>query len=165
MRDDIMLEPGQHFSVANLAREVGLTSILPAALYSACEIYSFVEILEGMHRDDGHYVVLSDENQKACLRGRERLIEAQHSQTFKWMDASYLRVAATSKNANSGGCYCFTRVSGVDQCAILWSVGLPTMGMVFATPVSALPRKCLKLVGPTFGTSFLRCLACQHGKS
>ena len=97
MRDVIIWEPGQHFSVANFAREVGLTSILPAAFYFACETYSLVEILEGV-RDDGHYAILSAENQKACLRGRERLIETQHSHTFKWMDATDVTLSPGCSN-------------------------------------------------------------------
>ncbi|KIM83562.1 hypothetical protein PILCRDRAFT_429401 [Piloderma croceum F 1598] len=170
MRNDIMLERGAHFSVANLAREVGLTSILPAALYFVCEVYSFVEILEGIRRDDGQHVILSADNQKACLRGRERLIEAQHSQTFKWMDATDVTLSPGCSNIEKckqwrNRCHCFSRLSGLNRCVILWSVGLPTMRMVFAAPASVLPRQCLKLVGPTFGTSFLRCLACSHGKS
>jgi hypothetical protein len=52
---------------------------------------------------------------------------------------------------------------GVEQCAMLRPLGLPTMEMVFAAPASILPRQCLTLVGPTFGTNFH--LAYQHERS
>ena len=47
-----------------------------------------MDILDGVHGDDGQHVILSAENQKACLRGRECLIWAQHDKTFKWMDVT-----------------------------------------------------------------------------
>ncbi|KIM88088.1 hypothetical protein PILCRDRAFT_246994 [Piloderma croceum F 1598] len=52
---------------------------------------------------------------------------------------------------------------GIEQCAMLWPLGLPTMEMVFAAPASILLRQCLTLVGPTFGTNFR--LAYQHERS
>jgi hypothetical protein len=82
---EIQSHKGIHFNVVNLAREVGLTSILPAAYYSACEINGFEQILEGACGEDDQLVTLSVENQKVCMRGWGSLVRTQHDQTFKWL--------------------------------------------------------------------------------
>ena len=82
----ITFENGINFNVANLAREVGLTSILPAVLYSICESRHFIEeILDGEPGKDGRRVTLSFGYQRLCILARERLLELRQNQTFKWL--------------------------------------------------------------------------------
>jgi len=101
---EIQSHRGIHFSVINLAQEVGLTSILPAAFYSACEINGFGQILEGVCGDDDRLVILSAENQKVCMRGWGSLVHTQHDQTFKWLataDNTLFQACRTREKCNN----------------------------------------------------------------
>jgi hypothetical protein len=100
----ITLENGVTFGVANLAQEVGLTSILPAVFYSICSSHDFVEeMLDGEPGEDGQRVTLSSDCQRICISAWERLIELQHNQTFKWLSAVDLLSSEDCKNPEECG--------------------------------------------------------------
>ena len=81
----ITFEKGITFSVANLAQEIGLTSILPAVFYRICASNDFIEeVLDGERGEIGQQLTLSSDWQRICVLARERLLEMQHNQTFRW---------------------------------------------------------------------------------
>ncbi|KAI0694429.1 hypothetical protein BC835DRAFT_1349557 [Cytidiella melzeri] len=61
--------------IANMARESGLTDILPVVLYDCCQ-QDIDWILEGTVGEDGRRVELSSENRKSCLQARSKLTAA-----------------------------------------------------------------------------------------
>ncbi|KIJ57990.1 hypothetical protein HYDPIDRAFT_103482 [Hydnomerulius pinastri MD-312] len=66
------------FHLTNLAREVGLLSMLPFALYTIALSCPPEIILDG-YDCDGAHCTLSPINQRACLIGRDKLVELQSS--------------------------------------------------------------------------------------
>lgn len=75
---------GLLFDVISLAIECGVQSILPTAyLLAADNVFS---ILSGQERDDGTVAQLPPLAQKACLFGRERIINALADYTYSWLD-------------------------------------------------------------------------------
>ncbi|KIJ57989.1 hypothetical protein HYDPIDRAFT_103486, partial [Hydnomerulius pinastri MD-312] len=72
------------FGLINIAREVGLTSVLPVALYR-CSLEPMSVVLHGFEwKGGGGYLSLSPINQKACILGRDRSGELLAA-TFKWV--------------------------------------------------------------------------------
>jgi hypothetical protein len=71
--------------VVNLAREMNILSILPAALDRCCEIYTTGEILGGRRRQDGSMAIMSVHDQRICLLGRDELTRLQAKETFVWL--------------------------------------------------------------------------------
>lgn len=66
--EKIEFEEGLDFRVVDLAQEFGLSSILPAAFFTICEVRDnpVEEILYGVG-DDGQRITLSTKNQKICI--------------------------------------------------------------------------------------------------
>ncbi|KIJ57866.1 hypothetical protein HYDPIDRAFT_34721 [Hydnomerulius pinastri MD-312] len=64
------------FHLTNLAREVGLLSMLPVALYTIALSCPLEIILDGYDWDGAH-CALSPINQRACLIGRDKLVKLQ----------------------------------------------------------------------------------------
>jgi hypothetical protein len=71
--------------VVNLAREMNILSILPAAFYRCCESYTTGEILGGRRRQDGSMAIMSIHDQRICLLGRDKLAQLQANETFVWL--------------------------------------------------------------------------------
>lgn len=67
-----------------LARNNRVDSILPYLLYQCCKRYSVSEILQGLVRKDGSPILLSAEDQLACLTGHRRICGFQAETTFGW---------------------------------------------------------------------------------
>jgi hypothetical protein len=84
--EKISIQPyyGKIFDVVNLAREMGILSILPVALYSCCCNDNQI-ILEGCYKQDGKYVALSSADQKICILAKDKLLAFQVQETFGWL--------------------------------------------------------------------------------
>ncbi|KZP19048.1 hypothetical protein FIBSPDRAFT_791230, partial [Athelia psychrophila] len=87
--------------LAILARMEGVVSVLPYLLYKCCKHYSASEILQGLARDDGSRLLLSPEDQLACIAGHRKLCEAQAKMTFIWAYAEDF----TSATCLSSNCH------------------------------------------------------------
>lgn len=83
------IDIGDHHSswmeLAIVARQEGLLSVLPFILYKCCIAYSTTEILNGISHRDATVVVLSPEDQAACLEGHWNILGAQARTTFAWL--------------------------------------------------------------------------------
>ncbi|RDB15308.1 hypothetical protein Hypma_004731 [Hypsizygus marmoreus] len=78
---------GVDIQAVNLAAELSLDMILPAA-YAACiETRSFDELLRGVELD-GKVVNLSPDAKMACISGVQKFAQAQLEHTFKWLVGS-----------------------------------------------------------------------------
>ena len=82
----IQPRPGLHFDVINLAQEVNVPSLLPAAFYSYLMDYDIGEVLGGITREDLSVAKLSDKYREVCMRGWHDLIVRQQEQTFIWLN-------------------------------------------------------------------------------
>lgn len=71
------------FQMINLAREFGLLSLLPVAMYLCVCSSPLTAILDGYHFDGSLYH-LTPPNQKSCILGRDKLLELR-SLTFGWL--------------------------------------------------------------------------------
>ncbi|KIJ57867.1 hypothetical protein HYDPIDRAFT_103709 [Hydnomerulius pinastri MD-312] len=71
------------FQLINLAREFGLLSLLPVAMYLCVRSCPLSAILDGYHFK-GSFYTLSLDNQRSCIMGRDKLLELQ-SITFGWL--------------------------------------------------------------------------------
>lgn len=71
--------------LAQLARNEGLLSVLPYALYRCIQLYSATMLLGGISKDDGTVQRLAPEDQLPCLEGHRRLIKAQTGTSFSWI--------------------------------------------------------------------------------
>jgi hypothetical protein len=84
--------PGLPYDAINLARQTGLLSILPAALYSASAFPSAVidihrNILSGLAGVDGKLVHLSPEDKATCILATSTLLAKQWAGPYSWVDA------------------------------------------------------------------------------
>ncbi|KAF8452873.1 hypothetical protein L210DRAFT_3315703, partial [Boletus edulis BED1] len=71
------------FQLINLAREFGLLSLLPVAMYRCVCSSPLTAILDGYYFDGSLYH-LTPANQKSCIMGRDKLLELR-SLTFGWL--------------------------------------------------------------------------------
>ena len=71
------------FQLINLAREFGLFSFLPVAMYRCVCLSPLTAILDGYYFDGSPYH-LTPANQKSCIMGRDKLLELR-SLTFGWL--------------------------------------------------------------------------------
>ena len=71
MEDFSMIEDSSTliYDTIRLARDSDLPSVLPSAFLICCQIHSFKEIFDGMHRSDGRHATLSPEDQRICILG------------------------------------------------------------------------------------------------
>ncbi|KAJ6543576.1 hypothetical protein DFH09DRAFT_1390775 [Mycena vulgaris] len=81
--------PALGFEVVNLARAYGLNQILPAALYICVTVHFNIHdvkkaIQDGLVRDDGRVVHLSEEDKDRCWNAIDKLIEAQRTTSFRY---------------------------------------------------------------------------------
>ena len=76
---------GRAADVVNLAREMNILSVLPSALYCCSAFYTTGEILGGKKRSDGSTAIMSLDDQKICLLGRDKLTRLQATETFSWL--------------------------------------------------------------------------------
>ncbi|KIJ64949.1 hypothetical protein HYDPIDRAFT_111635 [Hydnomerulius pinastri MD-312] len=74
------------FQIINLAHEVGLLSVLPAAIYYFCRSCPLSSILDG-YTFEGSLFSLTTPNVRTCAIGREKLLELQ-SVAFPWLKAT-----------------------------------------------------------------------------
>jgi len=78
--------------VVNLAREIGVLSILPFALYSCCfdsdSPGNHKDVICGERRNVGSIVSLSEDDKNACLLACPSLLQAQFDHTLAWLDIS-----------------------------------------------------------------------------
>lgn len=72
--------------IASLAREQGLHSILPIALYWCCCNHMPKELLVGLQRADGTIAAMPPDNLTACLAASVSLSHAQSQTTLAWMN-------------------------------------------------------------------------------
>lgn len=84
----IEAEDGLPIEIVRLARENGLPSVLPIALYCCCRCYTAPELLKGVKGKDGNHVALSSEDKETCIVANQRIIQAQAVTTFAWMNPS-----------------------------------------------------------------------------
>lgn len=82
-----------HIDAVNLAREQGLLSVLPLALYECCKAHAMKILASGIPRGDGTTAVLSPTSMLACFAAWEDLAEMQSETTLSWI-------------YNSAGSYC-----------------------------------------------------------
>ncbi|KIJ64940.1 hypothetical protein HYDPIDRAFT_28286 [Hydnomerulius pinastri MD-312] len=105
------------FELVNIAREVGLTSVLPVALYR-CSQGRMAAILLGYKPKDGSArLLLSSINQRACIIGRDRSRKLL-AITFKWV--------TSMKLSDQGGCIELECMTGMFMMiAQIWVRGGP----------------------------------------
>lgn len=85
---------GVYFDVVNLAREMRIPSLLPAAFYAICVFHGHVpdSIVTGLTHTDicgtsvGNISIMSAEDQIACLIGLQKLYAKQAIESFGWID-------------------------------------------------------------------------------
>ncbi|KII91842.1 hypothetical protein PLICRDRAFT_105831 [Plicaturopsis crispa FD-325 SS-3] len=70
----------------NLARELGIYDILPAAFYSIVCTLSTKQIFYGVPLENGDFLKLSVADQYICISGRERILDALPETSMGWMD-------------------------------------------------------------------------------
>lgn len=87
------------FELVIFARNTGLLSILPFALYACCQIYSASEIMQGIKRGDGVILSFAVSDQLACLAGFQAICEAQAETTFSWAYSRTPPADCTSRGA------------------------------------------------------------------
>jgi hypothetical protein len=76
-----------HFDVMNLAEEVNVHSLIPAAFYSyASTGFDATEVMTGIIRENDSIAMLSDTLKQAYILGCQRLLHKQAEETFKWLD-------------------------------------------------------------------------------
>ncbi|KAJ7716512.1 hypothetical protein B0H16DRAFT_1388833 [Mycena metata] len=73
----ILPYPGIHYDVITLARENNLLSVLPSAYYRALESYTQAALFDGVPRGNNTYSTLLPIDQRRCVVGREKLMQAQ----------------------------------------------------------------------------------------
>ncbi|KII84010.1 hypothetical protein PLICRDRAFT_118796 [Plicaturopsis crispa FD-325 SS-3] len=77
---------GHYFDVINLARELTLPIILPAAFYLCLQRYSCEQILGGIpNRTAGEVIRLSPSDQKVAIVGMRQVVCASAATTFEWL--------------------------------------------------------------------------------
>lgn len=77
---------GLVFRAITLARETNMLFVLPCAMAICCQSYTIHDILNGVGSPDYPHMLLSTEDQRACLSGWYDLIHMQAKETFKWLD-------------------------------------------------------------------------------
>lgn len=77
---------GVDFDVANLAREQGLLSVLPFALFWLSSSYDAERLAFGRPRDNGTTAKISTADLITCLIARESLAKLQQKTTFAWIN-------------------------------------------------------------------------------
>lgn len=88
---EISPSPTLAFDMIDVARRTGFYAALPAALYYCCSgDWDMSDIFEGVKREDGSIAVLSLEDQKACLGGKQALTRVQADETFSWLNTGEL---------------------------------------------------------------------------
>jgi hypothetical protein len=70
--------------VINVASEVGLRSVLPLAFYY-CSL-PIQNVFSGVRRDDGTLAILSTENQRRLIIGRDTLFQERHLTIYSWLE-------------------------------------------------------------------------------
>ncbi|KZP19012.1 hypothetical protein FIBSPDRAFT_828576 [Athelia psychrophila] len=101
----VAISPGGNRSMfmelAILARKEGVFSVLPYLLYQCCRSYSVTSILEGAVGKDGRKLLLSHQDQLACLVGHRRLCEVQAKTTFMWAyDKDFISATCASSDCH-----------------------------------------------------------------
>jgi hypothetical protein len=76
------------FAVLQLAQEINLVSIIPAAMYCCAGTPDIENILDGMANYDGTHIELSWKDKRSCLKARQSLIDAQRLQIFGFLRRS-----------------------------------------------------------------------------
>lgn len=71
--------------LVNIAREQGLRSALPMAMYCCCNIWHQDEIPGGILRDDGTRCLLSLEDERTCVMAYMPLMKLQGETTYAWL--------------------------------------------------------------------------------
>ena len=71
----------RHFHIANIARETGVLTILPAALLMCC-MATLPNIMDGLVLPDGYEVGLTPENKRIVLIARQAL--SHRARTMSW---------------------------------------------------------------------------------
>ncbi|KIM45345.1 hypothetical protein M413DRAFT_442019 [Hebeloma cylindrosporum] len=115
-------QKGLLFDIVNLALQYEISSILPAA-YFLC-LRDIDAVLTGTKRDDGSEAILSSDAQRACIQGRDEILEDIPRQTFQWMDPTeYSDVCQ-----NAAVCFRILSYSVV----LLWKSGRVTASDAFS---------------------------------
>lgn len=96
-------ERSNTFDVINLAQEINMPSLLPAAFYTCVANYDIQEVLDGIVRDDGSLATLPTTSQHKCMQGLHRLLKKQMQETFVWMDERFISESYTCIASGSGG--------------------------------------------------------------
>ncbi|KZP19037.1 hypothetical protein FIBSPDRAFT_1045789 [Athelia psychrophila] len=91
----------EYMELVILARRERVLSVLPSLLYQCCKCYSVSEILQGLVRNNGSPLLLSPEDQLACLAGHRKLCEAQTKTTFDWAFGAFTSQDITSRKCRS----------------------------------------------------------------
>ncbi|KDQ56535.1 hypothetical protein JAAARDRAFT_58838 [Jaapia argillacea MUCL 33604] len=81
--------PGNLLDVIALAWETKMLSTLPVAFYCFCLGDDFsTYLLKGKIRSDHSTAILSSEDQRRCIFGKEKLIQLQAETSFGWLHTS-----------------------------------------------------------------------------
>lgn len=84
----IEAQNGLIIDVVNLAREIGIPSVLPLALYFCYAPRNYKDVICGERRDDGSIASLSQQDKDVCLLACPSLLEAQFKHTLAWLSTS-----------------------------------------------------------------------------
>ncbi|KAF9269481.1 hypothetical protein L218DRAFT_953095 [Marasmius fiardii PR-910] len=77
------------FAVCLLAKETGLNTILPAALYLCADSQDINYILEGLESHDNSHIELDWDDKKSCIRARETLCIALRNRMFAFLTGQF----------------------------------------------------------------------------
>ncbi|KAJ7431973.1 hypothetical protein B0H11DRAFT_824160 [Mycena galericulata] len=110
--------PGRLIDSINLARETGLVSILPAALYTICALKTNQRdthqmIMSGLRGADKRLVHLSDADKKLCLLVMSDLVEKQWKGPYSWTKDVGAR--CTARGMYGANCRAANEVAKQDQ--------------------------------------------------
>ncbi|KAJ7450680.1 hypothetical protein B0H11DRAFT_318401 [Mycena galericulata] len=124
--------PGRLIDSIKLARETGLVSILPAALYTICarkenQRDTHESIMSGLRGFDNRLVHLSDADKKLCLLVMSDLVEKQWKGPYSWTKNVGARC---SMRGTYGSSKCMTTNEVVKQ-----ALGFPVPKVHALTPV------------------------------
>lgn len=100
-----MIAPGNIDSslidIANLARDAGILSVLPTALYGL-QAYDLVDIMRGVRRQDQSIATLSQANEKAIFAASHTHLRVQAITSFKWLKDSGHQHCCTGGECDNG---------------------------------------------------------------
>ncbi|KAF7326844.1 BTB domain-containing protein [Mycena venus] len=89
------------FDVITLARENGLLTVLPCAYLRAILYTNLEQLLDGFYRANKPLITLCFEEQRICISGQQKTIEAQwtHRDLWDWLNSDLCADSCTDKDS------------------------------------------------------------------